>query len=127
MARKTTNLINLPKMISEILDEYSDSVIENINEAIVPVAEETIKTIEDKAPERTGKYKNSWTYKEVKSKKGDSVVIYSKMPQLPHLLEFSHALRNGGRSKAQPHIAPAAAEAETEMEKRIKEAIEDAG
>lgn len=34
--------------------------------------------------------------------------VYSTVPGLPHLLEKGHALINGGRAPARPHVAPAA-------------------
>ena len=35
-------------------------------------------------------------------------ICYSTMPGLPHLLEKGHAIMGGGRSRAFPHVAPAA-------------------
>ena len=44
-------------------------------------------------------------------------ICYSTMPGLPHLLEKGHAIMGGGRSRAFPHVAPAA---ETAFESAIK-------
>lgn len=48
-------------------------------------------------------------------------ICYSTMPGLPHLLEKGHAVMGGGRSRAFPHVAPAA---ETAFESATK-ALED--
>jgi hypothetical protein len=55
---------------------------------------------------------------------GASAVIYNeKYPGLVHLLEKGHALRNGGRTAAKPHVAPVQEWMNEELRKRIKEAI----
>ena len=125
MAKKT-NAIDLSKVIKETLSEYSDEVVEKFNAQIPRVAEDVVKKIEEKAPERTGKYKKSWDIKtENKSRFEQNTIIYSHNYQLPHLLEYSHALRNGGRSKPQEHIAPAEQLAIEELQKEIEEAVEN--
>ena len=43
--------------------------------------------------------------------------------QLAHLLEFGHAKRGGGRTKAQPHIAPAEENGINALEKAIEKAL----
>ena len=54
-----------------------------------------------------------------------NVVVHSeKHYQLTHLLEFGHALRNGGRSKAIPHIAPAEQRGIENFEKRVMEGLD---
>ncbi len=40
-----------------------------------------------------------------------------------HLLEFGHALRKGGRTRAFPHIAPAEEKAAQILEKEVEAAL----
>ena len=54
-------------------------------------------------------YPSSWTYRAIRSKDGGTEGhIYSTKPGLPHLLEKGHAKIGGGRTRAYPHVKPAA-------------------
>ena len=107
--------------ISRQLDTLSQEVIERANKAAQTVAKETVSELKQTSPVRSGRSKNrraSGTYaKGWKQKKQPSVItdnyeVYNTWYQLEHLLEFGHALRQGGRARAIPHIAPAEANAE---------------
>lgn len=69
-------------------------------------------------------YNKSWTSKKV----GDhAVVVYSKVPGIPHVLENGHALIVRGVKKgtvpAHVHIRPVVDEAKENYEKAIREAL----
>ncbi len=59
------------------------------------------KQIESTAPKKTGKYSKSWAVKKTRETSDSiQVVVHSKRYQLTHLLEFGHAKRGGGRTRA---------------------------
>ena len=129
MARRyKADQLDLSKVLGDILTEYSDEIVEAVQKAVPQVADDTVKNIEQNAPRNTGKYAQSWdVYTDRKGRFETTTTVYSHMPQLPHLLEHSHALRNGGRSKPQEHIAPAEQKAIEQLEKAIEEVIDNAG
>lgn len=100
MANGKVELIDL----RAILNGYADEVSKGLLKAQKTVAKETTDQIKSKAPKRTGAYASDWAFK--RQRKGYTV-YNRKHYQLTHLLEFGHALRNGGRSQAYPHIKPA--------------------
>ena len=56
--------------------------------------------------------------------KGIQATVWNeKHYQLTHLLEKGHALRDGGRSAAFPHIAPVEQKCEDELIRNIKKNI----
>lgn len=70
-----------------------------------------------------GKYKRSIHFA-VKGKGEDAQgVCYSDMPGLPHLLEKGHAKVGGGRTRAFPHVAPAAETAFDAAAKALEDSI----
>ena len=132
--RVNSNRQDIGAVISEILNEYADEITGDISPVVKKTADEAVRNIETAAPRRrkgTEGYYNSWNVEKANVTRYEtSYVIYSNQPGLPHLLEFGHASRNGGRvgpSPAGGHIAPAEKKAAEELERRILEVINNAG
>lgn len=125
MAKVT--LDNLAAEVGKMLDEYADEVTDNVKEATHKVALLTVRALQSESRQAVNgkKYYRGWrTYSETTRLSQKETIYNSKLPGLPHLLEYGHALRNGGRTAARIHIAPVEAEAEKmmtqELEARLK-------
>lgn len=108
------------------LEEYKDLAVDEMKAAVKKAGNTAKKEISAGAPVRTGAYKKSWAVKTTKeSSNAMEVTVYSRNRyQLAHLLEKGHALRNGGRARAFPHIAPAEQNAVEMLEREIRNALE---
>ena len=121
--------VRIDQMADEImkgLKEYADLATDEMKAAVKDAGKLAKEEIAETAPKDTGKYAKSWTSK-VTAESSDNiqVTVYSpKKYQLAHLLEHGHAKRGGGRTAAQPHIAPAEEKAERKLEEDIKRALE---
>lgn len=115
------------------LKAYAKVTHEQVEKAVVETAKETVNELKITSPVgSTGDYSKSWKYKrdkEAKGRKRYNMIVYSKKPdyRLTHLLEFGHAKRNGGRTKAFPHIKSAEETAIKRLENKILRGIEEAG
>ena len=117
--------------ITKILDEWEGVTVEAASAGLNKTAKEAVSQLHEANPSGSGKYGSwekynmSWDSKRADSKKGGfGVVIYNKKHyQLTHLLENGHALANGGRAQAFPHIAPVAEEAERNLLENVKRYI----
>ncbi|CYV52145.1 HK97 gp10 family phage protein [Streptococcus suis] len=111
---------DLANEIAKALAEYSSEIEDEVDFIAEDVASEAVDELKVTSPKRYGKYARNWRFK--KNAKG-SYVVHNAAPtyRLTHLLENSHLLRNGGRSKAQPHIKPVEEKVKENFEKRIKE------
>lgn len=123
----------LAAAIEHELQSYSDAVSEKIGEAVETVANEVNDEIKQHVTFRqpTGKYVNAFRVKKLNtgSKLNHSRVWHVIGPQyrLTHLLEHGHALRNGGRVRAFPHIKYGEELAELRMLELTEKAVQDAG
>ena len=125
MAGKSVKTDELAMAIMEGLEEYAKLSTDDMKAAVKKAGSDVRKEIELKAPRKTGEYAKSWTVrKTMETSDGIAVVVHSRNRyQLAHLLEHGHANRNGGRTKAPPHIAPAEEKAEKKLEENIRKAL----
>ena len=107
--------------ITKALTEYTSEVEEKLDEIKSDVADETVNMLKVNSPMgRRGKYAKGWR----KKKDGTSYVIHNATNAgLTHLTEKGHAKRNGGRTKAQPHISTAEEMAIKKFENKIERVI----
>ena len=104
--------VTIDQMDDAIMDElekYAKLATDDMKDAVKDTAKEVRKDIQAGAPVDTGKYKKSWSVKNV-HEDSDSIdlVVHSRnRDQIAHLLEHGHVKRGGGRVPAQPHIAAA--------------------
>ena len=111
----------LADTISSMLDEYTKLADETMRKAVTGAGKTVKNAIKEGAPVKSGKYAKSWSVKNTKmNSHALEVTVYSRNRyQLAHLLEHGHAKRNGGRTKAQVHIAPAEELGEKQLEQDI--------
>lgn len=119
---------DLSTQIKQILTEYTDDIKAGIEESAIIIGDEAVKKLKQISPEKTGKYKKGWTKSITNAPTFVKVVVYNRTAsQLTHLLEFGHALSNGKRTKAIPHIKPTEAESVKRFEEEIKNVIRNGG
>lgn len=94
--------------LSEILGDIADSA----DEAVFHLVHDSVREGRDEW--RRGAASYGWeygkhvTYRALRQKHGVEGHIYSRKPGMPHLLEKGHAKIGGGRTRAFPHVKPAA-------------------
>ena len=113
------------------LKDYSSTVIRAAGAEAVNCGKDCVTELKRTSPKRKGRgggaYARSWAIKKESTSGGlvTTCIVHNKDHyQLTHLLENGHAKRNGGRTKAYPHIKPAEERVVAEYTKRVKEAIE---
>ena len=118
---KIVSIDGLADAVIEELTEYNKLAGETMKKAVTKAGQTVRKEIQAGAPVRTGKYSKSWTTKRTKeSSTRLEVTVYSPSRyMLAHLLEHGHAKRNGGRTRAFPHIGPAEELGEKQLEADI--------
>ena len=106
---RTVQIRDLADAIMDTLEEYSELATKDLKQAVRDAGETVRKEIRTNAPKDTGDYAKSWAVKKRKETSNSlTLVVHSRNRyQLAHLLEFGHAKRGGGRTRAIVHIAPA--------------------
>ncbi|MCM3241327.1 HK97 gp10 family phage protein [Cytobacillus oceanisediminis] len=103
-----TNVTQLSNEITRLLRTYANGVQEGINVEAEEVGKEIVSELKtDPTPKLTGDYRKGWRVTK-QGKRKVRVIVHNKDEyRLTHLLENGHALKNGGRAPAYPHIRPA--------------------
>lgn len=115
-----TNVDNIAQEIMRHLRAYESEVKEKIEVSGKEVSKNLVSRLKVTSPELTGSYRKGWRVKKV----GNKFIIHNATDyQLTHLLEKGHAIWQGGRAPAIPHIAPAEQEAIGEYLERIERAL----
>ena len=102
----------LQKAVMDYLENYKEDIDEDVIETVDEITKKARDELKQTSPRgkgtRSNPYYKGWAIKLSKRRSGVyHKVIWNKTNyQLTHLLEFSHATRNGGRTKAIPHIRP---------------------
>lgn len=106
---QTISVDQMGDAIMDELEKYADLAADDLKDAVKETAASVRKDIQANAPVDTGKYKKSWSVKNVhEDSESIDLVVHSKNRyQIAHLLEHGHAKRGGGRVPAKPHIASA--------------------
>lgn len=127
MAKRVT-LDNLASEIHKIVEEYCEGVVDGVDIGVQKTAQLGARALNAASGASFGgkKYRRSWTSQFEKQRTHSSAVLYSTKPGLPHLLEYGHAKRNGGRVPGRTHIAPVEQELIRVFEKEVKSSIEQA-
>ena len=124
---RTVSIGEMADAIMEDLQEYADAASIDVKAAVRKSANTVKRQIGEKAlVGKTGRYAKSWRVKttEENSQKLVQTVHSPKRYMLAHLLEKGHAKRNGGRTRAIPHIAPAEQAGVEQLETLIRRALE---
>lgn len=112
------------KDLRRILDQYGDEAYNALVDVAEDVAKEAKNKVKASSPQMTGSYKRGWRTKTEHKRATAYVTVHNGLkPGLPHLLEYGHALRGGGRSAAFEHIKPVEEWAAEEVVERLEREI----
>lgn len=125
MASRKVDTAHLADIIQEYLDEYGLQVKDMLQKAAETTGKKVVKELRKGGSYNKHvvgeKFNDGWVATPEKTRVGISTVVHNtSVPGLAHLLEFGHAKRNGGRTKAFNFIAPVA----DQSEKLFAEAFE---
>jgi hypothetical protein len=132
MSNNTVSVHDFAAAMLDMMQNYTEEVTEGVKRAVDTVAEEVNQEIKNNVTftERTKKYLKSFKLKtshEDRCNKRKTWYVGNGQHRLTHLLEKGHALQNGGRSQAFPHIQYGEELAKRRLEELAREAIENAG
>ena len=128
----TIDVSGFKQAVSELLGQYGERCVEAAQGAAKETAKEGAKKLKhppspiNEKGKKSGEYRKHWTSKTEESRIGVSAIIYGNKPtyRLAHLLEFGHALRQGGRSPAIEHIKPVEDWVNKEAVEKLRKKVE---
>ena len=106
---RTVSIDEMDSAIMDELEKYAELASDDLKAAVKETAASVRKDIQAGAPVDTGKYKKSWSVKNVREdSESIELVVHSRNRyQLPHGWLHATPNRGGGRVAAKPHIASA--------------------
>ena len=126
MAKKIS-IDQLSQEIMKELEAFAGQTDETVENVIIKTADDAVQYLRNVHPSGSGQYGSWETYNKSWKKRTDfkkankSAVVYNeKHYRLTHLLEKGHALRQGGRTRAFPHIEPVARFVNEEFYQNLK-------
>ena len=125
---KTIKIDDLSEEVMKALTEYSDEVTEVTKRAVDEVSQEVVNEIKNHVTWKDKKYSKAFSLKtsfEDTRNKRNTWYVKSPHYRLTHLLEFGHITRNGGRTRAFPHVRYGDELAKERLPRKIKEEIEN--
>lgn len=123
---KRTPIDKLTQTVSKVLEEYGEEVQDKLDEIVPKLTKKGAQTLRQQSKATfggTGKYASGWTTQIETGRVSTQGTIYNKTPGLPHLLEYGHALRQGGRTTGRAHIKPVEEALVKEFESKVKKEL----
>lgn len=127
MANKKVTLDTLGEELNKILDEYAGDIESNLDEITKKVGKKGALALKNESlaafpdsKKHKKRYGSTWTSRAEKQRLYTTVTIYNSQPGLPHLLEYGHASRNGGRVEGKAHISPIEEKLILEFEREVE-------
>lgn len=122
-----SSIDTLAKDVNKILLKYANAVVDNVNDITKEITKKGVEAVKSSARGAvggTGTYPAGFTSRFETGRFSAQGTIYNAVvPGLPHLLEFGHAMRNGGRVAGRPHLKPVEEELIKQYEEQVKEAL----
>lgn len=129
MKQSKVKVEDLAREVMKEMQAYVDLATEEMKKVVKETADLVKKEASARAPKKTGKYAKSFATQ--KTKENSCVLEYvvwsPKDYRRVHLLEYGHAKRGGGRTRAFPHMEPAEKIGKEKLENDIAAILEKGG